>query len=67
MFEKPSAAMMIALRDFVFRHEIFVEAASSTMASSSRDNRGGGRRESVRDATSKYFFAVTNGVSVSSV
>jgi hypothetical protein len=26
MFEKPSAAMMIALRDFVFRHEIFVEA-----------------------------------------
>ena len=26
MFEKPSATMMIALRDFVFRHEIFVEA-----------------------------------------
>jgi hypothetical protein len=26
MFEKPSAAMMNALRDFVFRHEIFVEA-----------------------------------------
>jgi hypothetical protein len=26
MFEKPSAAMMIALRDFVFHHEIFVEA-----------------------------------------
>ena len=26
MFEKPSKALMIALRDFVFRHEIFVEA-----------------------------------------
>jgi hypothetical protein len=26
MFEKPSAAMMSALRQFVFRHEIFVEA-----------------------------------------
>lgn len=26
MFEKPSAALMIALRDFVFRHEIFIEA-----------------------------------------
>lgn len=26
MFQKPSAAMMLALRDFVFRHEIFVEA-----------------------------------------
>ena len=25
MFEKPSKALMIALRDFVFRHEIFVE------------------------------------------
>ena len=24
MFEKPSKALMIALRDFVFRHEIFV-------------------------------------------
>ena len=26
MFEKPSKALMIALRNFVFRHEIFVEA-----------------------------------------
>jgi hypothetical protein len=26
VFQKPSAAMMLALRDFVFRHEIFVEA-----------------------------------------
>ena len=26
MIEKPSKALMIALRDFVFRHEIFVEA-----------------------------------------
>ena len=26
MFGKPSKALMIALRDFVFRHEIFVEA-----------------------------------------
>jgi len=26
MFEKPSEALMIALRDFVCRHEIFVEA-----------------------------------------
>jgi hypothetical protein len=26
MFEKPSKALMIALRDFVCRHEIFVEA-----------------------------------------
>lgn len=26
MFQKPSAAMMLALRDFVVRHEIFVEA-----------------------------------------
>src|SRR4029077_16487498 len=26
MFEKPPAAMMNALREFVFRHEIFVEA-----------------------------------------
>ncbi len=26
MFQKPSAAMMAALRDFVFRHNIFVEA-----------------------------------------
>ena len=26
MFRKPSPAMMTALRDFVFRHEIFVEA-----------------------------------------
>ena len=26
MFEKPSKALMIALRDFVFHHEIFVEA-----------------------------------------
>jgi len=26
MFQEPSAAMMLALRDFVFRHEIFVEA-----------------------------------------
>ena len=25
MFDKPSAALMVALRDFVFRHEIFVE------------------------------------------
>lgn len=25
MFEKPSKALMIALRDFVFRHDIFVE------------------------------------------
>jgi hypothetical protein len=26
VFQKPAAAMMLALRDFVFRHEIFVEA-----------------------------------------
>ena len=26
MFEKPSKALMIAVRNFVFRHEIFVEA-----------------------------------------
>ena len=26
MFDKPSGALMVALRDFVFRHEIFVEA-----------------------------------------
>ena len=26
MFNKPSAALMVTLRDFVFRHEIFVEA-----------------------------------------
>jgi hypothetical protein len=26
VFQKPPAAMMLALRDFVFRHEIFVEA-----------------------------------------
>jgi hypothetical protein len=26
MFQKPSAELMTALRDFVFRHEIFVEA-----------------------------------------
>jgi len=26
MFEKPSERLMIALRDFVFRHDIFVEA-----------------------------------------
>ena len=26
MFKKPSKALMTALRDFVFRHEIFVEA-----------------------------------------
>ena len=26
MFGKPSAALMTALRDFVFRHEVFVEA-----------------------------------------
>src|SRR5258707_1659065 len=26
MFERPSAAMMVALQDFVFRHKIFVEA-----------------------------------------
>ena len=26
MFEKPSKALMIALRDFVCRHEIFVKA-----------------------------------------
>ncbi|HXD73923.1 MAG TPA: hypothetical protein VN628_09310 [Vicinamibacterales bacterium] len=26
MFQKPSAAMMLALRDFVFRHEVFIEA-----------------------------------------
>ena len=27
MFQKPSAAMMTALQDFVFRHKIFVEAS----------------------------------------
>lgn len=27
MFAKPSAAMMSVLRDFVFRHEIFIEAS----------------------------------------
>jgi len=26
MFGEPSAAMMTALQDFVFRHEIFIEA-----------------------------------------
>jgi len=26
VFENPSKALMIAVRDFVFRHEIFVEA-----------------------------------------
>jgi hypothetical protein len=33
---KPSAAMMTALRDFVFRHEIFVEARESKDAEAAR-------------------------------
>jgi hypothetical protein len=56
MFQKPSAAMMLALRDFVFRREIFLKPASSTTASSSRDCSGVVQRESVRAATSKCSF-----------
>jgi hypothetical protein len=59
--------MMIALRDFVFRHEIFVEAREFDDGLSSRDNPGPGRRESVRVATSRCSFAAATSESVSSV
>jgi len=57
VFEKPSAAMMLALRDFVVRHEIFVEA---------REFRGAAQSEVVRVATSRCSFEGTNAASSSS-
>jgi hypothetical protein len=71
MFEKPSAALMIALRDFVFRHEIFVEAREFddgfifTRQAKQRSKRFGPRRHFEvflrRDKRRVYFFSLTCG------
>lgn len=71
MFEKPSAAMMTALRDFVFRHEIFVEAREFddgfifTRQPRPRSKRVGPRRHFEvflrRDNRRVRFFSLTCG------
>ncbi len=71
MFQKPSTAMMLALRDFVFRHEIFVEAREFdddfvfTRRPRRRSMRLGPRRhfEGVlrRENRRVHFFSLTCG------
>jgi hypothetical protein len=71
MFEKPSAAMMSALRDFVFRHDIFVEAREFddgfvfTRQPKRQSKRLGPRRHFEvflrRDKRRVHFFSLTCG------
>lgn len=71
MFKKPSAAMMAALRDFVFRHDIFVEAREFddgfifTRQSRGRSTRFGPRRNFEvllrRNGRRVKFFSLTCG------
>lgn len=65
MFEKPSKALTRALRNFVFRHEIFVEAREFDDGFIFVRQPKGWSRDSVRVDTSKYFFAATNAGSIS--
>jgi hypothetical protein len=71
MFDKPSAELMTALRDFVFRHEIFVEAREFddgfvfTRQPKRRSKRLGPRRHFEvflrRDRRRVRFFTLTCG------
>ena len=71
MFEKPSTELMTALRDFVFRHEIFVEAREFddgfvfTRQPKRRSKRLGPRRHFEvflrRDRRRVRFFTLTCG------
>ena len=71
MFQKPSAAMMTALQDFVLRHEIFVEVRefddgfNFTRQSKRRSKRLGPRRHFKvflrRDSHRVRFFSLTCG------
>src|ERR1700730_4966775 len=71
MFEKPSTELMTALRDFVFRHEIFVEAREFddgfvfTRQPKCRSKRLGPRRHFAvilrRDRRRVRFFTLTCG------
>lgn len=67
MFENPSKPLMIALRDFVFRHEIFVEAREFddgfifVRQPKGRSRRFGPRRH----FDLRCFFAATNAEFVS--
>jgi hypothetical protein len=71
MPERPSAVLMVALRDFVFRHEIFVEAREFddglifSRRPKSRSRKGGSRRHFRvflrRDQRRVHFFTMSCG------
>jgi hypothetical protein len=65
MFEQPSKALMVALRAFVFRHEIFVEAREFEDGFIFVRQPKGRRRGSVRAGTSRYSFAATSAEPIS--
>jgi hypothetical protein len=71
MLERPSAALMVALRAFVFRHEIFVEAREFddglifSRQPRGRPRKGGSRRHFRvflrRDRRRVHFFTLSCG------